>query len=167
MNSQRDPTSPGTGMALEGINVLDVTQVMAGPFCALQLCDMGANVIKVEPPEGDSTRRMSGARGTDSPSFNAVNRGKRGIVLDLKRPEACDAFRRPERFRELLIACEADHRGRGGFRERPYPQGDRLREAQATAMAVALTEADRAGLTGEKIGELLRRRRLAALKAGA
>jgi tRNA nucleotidyltransferase (CCA-adding enzyme) len=86
-------------------------------------------------------------------------------VLELL--EACDAFRRPERFRELLIACEADHRGRGGFRERPYPQGDRLREAQATAMAVALTEADRAGLTGEKIGELLRRRRLAALKAGA
>jgi len=86
-------------------------------------------------------------------------------VLELL--EACDAFRRPERFRELLIACEADHRGRGGFRERPYPQGDLLREAQAKAMAVALNDADRAGLTGEKIGELLRRRRLGALKAGA
>ena len=86
-------------------------------------------------------------------------------VLELL--EACDAFRRPERFRELLIACEADHRGRGGFRERPYPQGDVLREAQAKATAVALNDADRAGLTGEKIGELLRRRRLGALKAGA
>ena len=79
--------------------------------------------------------------------------------------ESCDAFRRPERFRELLVACEADHRGRGGFRERPYPQGERLREAQAQAMAVALNDSDRAGLTGEQIGELLRRRRLAALQA--
>jgi formyl-CoA transferase len=93
----------GTGMALEGVNVLDVTQVMAGPFCALQLCDMGASVIKVEPPEGDSTRRMAGAIGTDSPSFNAVNRGKRGIVLDLKRPDACDAFRRLVRRADILI----------------------------------------------------------------
>jgi tRNA nucleotidyltransferase (CCA-adding enzyme) len=84
-------------------------------------------------------------------------------VLELL--EACDAFRRPERFRELLIACEADHRGRGGFRERPYPQGDLLRQAQEKAMTVALSDADRAGLAGEKIGELLRRRRLAALKA--
>jgi len=80
--------------ALEGIRVLDVTQVMAGPFCAMQLCDMGADVIKVEPPGGDSTRQMAGASGTDSPGFNAVNRGKRGIVLDLKTPAAQAAFRR-------------------------------------------------------------------------
>lgn len=74
--------------------MLDVTQVMAGPFCAMQLCDMGADVIKVEPPEGDSTRRMAGATGTDSAGFNAVNRGKRGIVLDLKTPPGQEAFRR-------------------------------------------------------------------------
>jgi crotonobetainyl-CoA:carnitine CoA-transferase CaiB-like acyl-CoA transferase len=80
--------------ALEGIRVLDVTQVMAGPFCAMQLCDMGADVIKVEPPDGDSTRSMAGASGTDSPAFNAVNRGKRGIVLDLKTQPAQRAFRR-------------------------------------------------------------------------
>jgi crotonobetainyl-CoA:carnitine CoA-transferase CaiB-like acyl-CoA transferase len=80
--------------ALEGIRVLDVTQVMAGPFCAMQLCDMGADVIKVEPPGGDSTRRMAGARGTDSAGFNAVNRGKRGIVLDLKASGGQQAFKR-------------------------------------------------------------------------
>ena len=77
---------PGTNGARRHPASLDVTQVMAGPFCAMQLCDMGADVIKVEPPGGDSTRRMAGATGTDSPSFNAVNRGKRGIVLDLKTP---------------------------------------------------------------------------------
>ena len=94
--------SKGPG-ALEGIRVLDVTQVMAGPFCAMQLCDMGADVIKVEPPEGDSTRRMAGARGTDSPGFNAVNRGKRGIVLDLKSTAGQTAFRRLLRRTDILI----------------------------------------------------------------
>ena len=89
--------------ALDGIRVLDVTQVMAGPFCAMQLCDMGADVIKVEPPEGDSTRHMAGASGTDSPGFNAVNRGKRGIVLDLKTPAAQEAFRRLARRADILI----------------------------------------------------------------
>jgi tRNA nucleotidyltransferase (CCA-adding enzyme) len=85
-------------------------------------------------------------------------------VLDLLGH--CDAFRRPERFRELLIACEADHRGRGGgFGDRPYPQAARLRGAQERAAAVALDATDREGLTGEQIGERLRRRRIAALKA--
>jgi crotonobetainyl-CoA:carnitine CoA-transferase CaiB-like acyl-CoA transferase len=89
--------------ALEGIRVLDVTQVMAGPFCAMQLCDMGADVIKVEPPHGDSTRRMAGASGRDSAAFNAVNRGKRGIVLDLRTPRGQDAFRRLVARSDILI----------------------------------------------------------------
>src|ERR671913_585675 len=93
-----------TGLAaLEGIRVLDVTQVMAGPFCAMQLCDMGAEVIKVEPPGGDSTRRMAGARGSDSAAFNAVNRGKRSVVLDLKTPAGRDAFRRLLARADILI----------------------------------------------------------------
>jgi formyl-CoA transferase len=89
--------------ALAGIRVLDVTQVMAGPFCAMQLCDMGADVIKVEPPGGDSTRRMAGARGSDSAAFNAVNRGKRGMVLDLKTPGGQDVFRRLLERADILI----------------------------------------------------------------
>jgi formyl-CoA transferase len=64
---------------------------------------MGADVIKVEPPAGDSTRRMAGAVGGDSPSFNAVNRGKRGIVLDLKTAAAQDAFRRLARRSDVVI----------------------------------------------------------------
>jgi crotonobetainyl-CoA:carnitine CoA-transferase CaiB-like acyl-CoA transferase len=90
-------------MALGGLRVLDVTQVMAGPFCAMQLCDMGADVIKVEPPAGDSARRMSGASGSDSPSFNAVNRGKRGIVLNLKTPPGRAAFRRLAKHADIVI----------------------------------------------------------------
>jgi formyl-CoA transferase len=94
--------TPGRA-ALEGIRVLDVTQVMAGPFCAMQLCDMGADVIKVEPPGGDSTRRMAGARGTESAGFNAVNRGKRGIVLDLKTPAGQNAFKRLAAGADVVI----------------------------------------------------------------
>jgi formyl-CoA transferase len=89
--------------ALDGIRVLDITQVMAGPFCAMQLCDMGADVIKVEPPDGDSTRRMSGAIGTESAAFNAVNRGKRGIVLDLKSADGRNACVRLVRRSDVVI----------------------------------------------------------------
>jgi crotonobetainyl-CoA:carnitine CoA-transferase CaiB-like acyl-CoA transferase len=89
--------------ALEGLRVLDVTQVMAGPFCAMQLCDMGADVIKVEPPGGDSTRHMAGASGGDSVGFNAVNRGKRGIVLDLATTSGQAALRRLLARTDILI----------------------------------------------------------------
>ena len=88
---------------LDGITVLDATQVMAGPYCAMLLADMGAKVIKVEPPAGDSTRAMSGARGNDSPPFNAVNRGKRGIVLDLQQPKAREIFTRLARSADIVI----------------------------------------------------------------
>ena len=83
--------------------MLDVTQVMAGPFCAMQLCDMGADVIKVEPPEGDSVRRIGAGDGRESAPFNALNRGKRGIVLDLKQPAAQRAFRRLLATADILI----------------------------------------------------------------
>jgi crotonobetainyl-CoA:carnitine CoA-transferase CaiB-like acyl-CoA transferase len=92
-----------TTRSLDGVRVLDVTQVMAGPFCAMLLCDMGADVIKVEPPGGDSTRRMPGAVGTDSPSFNAVNRGKRAVVLDLTHAEGRDAARRLALASDVLV----------------------------------------------------------------
>jgi crotonobetainyl-CoA:carnitine CoA-transferase CaiB-like acyl-CoA transferase len=88
---------------LEDITVLDVTQVMAGPYCAMVLCDMGARVIKVEPPAGDSTRAMAGATGRDSAAFNAVNRGKRGIVLDLQTSAGRDTFRHLARHVDVLI----------------------------------------------------------------
>jgi formyl-CoA transferase len=76
---------------------------MAGPYCAMLLADMGARVIKVEPPAGDSTRSMAGAKGSDSAAFNAVNRGKLGIVLDLTNPQAVDAFKRLARAADILI----------------------------------------------------------------
>ena len=76
---------------------------MAGPYCGMLLADMGARVIKVEPPSGDSSRVMAGTRGTDSPAFNAVNRGKLGVVLDFERPEGRDVFARLSRDADILI----------------------------------------------------------------
>jgi len=76
-------------LPLAGIRVLDISQVMAGPFCCMLLADMGADVIKIEPPgTGDSTRQSMGFRlkGQDSPGFLALNRNKRSITLDLKDP---------------------------------------------------------------------------------
>jgi crotonobetainyl-CoA:carnitine CoA-transferase CaiB-like acyl-CoA transferase len=83
--------------------VLDTTQVMAGPYCAMLLADMGARVIKVEPPAGDSTRAMAGARGNDSPAYNAVNRGKLGIVLDLTHARGRDVFTRLARSADIIV----------------------------------------------------------------
>jgi crotonobetainyl-CoA:carnitine CoA-transferase CaiB-like acyl-CoA transferase len=89
--------------SLEGLRVLDVTQVMAGPFCAMLLADLGADVVKIEPPAGDSTRQMPGAVGTDSPSFNAVNRGKRSVVVDLKTPDGRRVVTTLARSTDILI----------------------------------------------------------------
>ncbi len=82
-------------------------------------------------------------------------------VLELL--ERCDALRRPERFAEFLLACEADFRGRDGFEARPYPQAPFLAAALAAVAAAALPAEERAGLAGPAIGARMRTLRLAAL----
>ena len=70
---------------LEGLKVIDLTHVMAGPTCTLMLADMGADVIKVEKiPDGDDTRILPPAVGNTAAAFMVMNRNKRGIALDLK-----------------------------------------------------------------------------------
>lgn len=79
--------------------------------------------------------------------------------------EMTDALRRPERFASLLLACEADARGRAGLEERAYPQADYLKRAAHAVAAVTFSEGDRHGLVGPAIKEKLRQIRLAALAA--
>ena len=76
-----------------------------------------------------------------------------------------DAFRRPERFGELLLACECDARGRTGLQSQPYPQADYLRQAHAAAMAVKLSPEERHGLDGPQIGLAMQARREEAVTA--
>jgi formyl-CoA transferase len=90
--------------ALDGLRVLDQTQVMAGPFCAMLLADMGADVIKIEPPGGETTRGMDLelAPGVSAP-FLAVNRNKRGLVLDLKRTEGVALLKKLVATADVLV----------------------------------------------------------------
>jgi CoA:oxalate CoA-transferase len=71
---------------MDGVRILDLTRVLAGPWATQQLSDQGATVIKVEPPEGDETRRFGPIVDGESTYFLCANRDKRSIVLDLKAP---------------------------------------------------------------------------------
>lgn len=93
-------------LPLSHLKVLDVSQVMAGPFCCMLLGDMGADVIKVEPPRvGDQTRRSMGFRlkGADSGGFLALNRNKRSIEIDLKSEAGLEAFYELVRTADVLV----------------------------------------------------------------
>lgn len=92
-----DPAAPSG--PLSGIRVIELGQYIAGPYAAKLLGDMGADVIKIESPEGDPMRRWEGKAGY-SPQFAAYNRNKRSVVLDLKSPEGLDAL--------LALADDAD-----------------------------------------------------------
>ena len=79
--------------ALEGLTVLDLTRVLAGPFCAMMLADMGANVIKIEEPsKGDDTRSMGPFKNGESAYYMNLNRNKKGVTLNLKSPKGKKIF---------------------------------------------------------------------------
>ncbi len=80
--------TPDTPLPYAGIRVVEFTHMVMGPTCGLLLGDLGAEVIKVEPPEGDNTRRLLGSGAGFFPTFN---RNKKSIALDLKTPEGVEA----------------------------------------------------------------------------
>ncbi len=94
--------APRARGALDGLRVIDLSRVLAGPLCTQMLADQGADVIKVEPPGGDETRGLGPPVNEDGDAayFTAVNRGKRAIGLDLSRPSGRDVL--------LTLLAEAD-----------------------------------------------------------
>jgi CoA:oxalate CoA-transferase len=99
MMTMPDSTAPATE-ALAGLRVLDFSIMVAGPYCARLLADMGADVVKIEPPEGDDMRLRAPLRDGSSAYFGQLNAGKRSLALDLKNAEAIALVRR--------LAAEAD-----------------------------------------------------------
>ena len=89
---------------LDGIRVIDLSRVLAGPFCGQLLADFGAEVIKIESPEGDENRRWPPLSPEGlSANFGSVNRGKKGMVLNLKSAAARDVLKRPSAGADVLL----------------------------------------------------------------
>ena len=91
----------GPELPLDGLRVLDYGQYVAAPFATMLLADLGADVIKVEPPSGDEWRRYDPFEEGESRYFYALNRGKRSVALDLKSPEG------QQRSRALITSADA------------------------------------------------------------
>jgi len=87
-------------LPLEGVKVVEFCQVLAGPYCGMLLADMGADVVKIEPPDGDMMRQWPPIRDGYSENFASINRNKRSVVLDLKNPAHKAAAR------ELILSAD-------------------------------------------------------------
>ena len=95
---------PRANAPLSGVRVLDLTRVLAGPFCSMILGDMGAEIIKVEEPgKGDDTRSWPPFVGGESTYFMSVNRSKKSLTLNLKAPEGRDILRKLVRKSDVVL----------------------------------------------------------------
>ncbi len=91
-------------LPLDGVRVLDLSRLLPGPYATLVLADLGADVVKVEEPQGgDYLRWMPPLAGEQSGFFHALNRNKRSLRLDLRRPEGADALRRLARRFDVVV----------------------------------------------------------------
>ena len=164
---------------LKGIRILDLTRVLAGPYCTALLADLGAEVIKLEPPAGDDYRHIGPFRDGESALFTLSNRGKRSIALNLKDPRGleaaltlagqCDVV--VENFRPGvvdkigmgakalrdrdpgLIYCSISGFGQDGpFRD--LPAYDLVIQAMSGLMAATGEEGGEPMKTGESFGDL-------------
>jgi len=90
--------------ALQGLKVVDLSQVLAGPYCTMVLADMGAEVIKIEKyPNGDDTRTMGPFINEESHMYMMVNRNKKGVCLNLKTPEGLELFKELIQSVDVLV----------------------------------------------------------------
>src|SRR4026207_1903907 len=89
---------------LDGIRVLEAGNYMAGPFCGMQLADLGADVVKIEDPRGgDLSRRLEPIVDGESGNFVRLNRGQRSVALDLKHEAGADIFRRLAERADVIV----------------------------------------------------------------
>lgn len=133
-----------TSLPLSGVKVLDLSAYIAGPYGCTLLGDLGADIIKVEPPEGDNLRKYPSTLETESRAFLGVNRNKRGLCLDLKHPNGYAVL--------SLLVQEADvlvHNFRPGVPERLRIDFDTLKTINPRLVYCAMTGyGDRGPLAG-------------------
>lgn len=128
---------------LSNLRVLDLSQHLAGPFCTMLLADMGAEVIKVEPPWGDESRAGAGYVKLEGQSsyFMFPNRNKKSISLDLKKEKGVEALKRLARVSDVVV-----ENFRPGVMDRlgiGYDALSRITRKSYTLLSPALARPDR------------------------
>lgn len=135
-----------SGRVLEGIRVLDLSRVVAGPFATAILADLGAEVIKIERPRtGDDYRHGPAPEGQTSLAFENINRGKRSITLDVGTPEGCDVFLRLVERADAVV-----ENFRSGWMDAHGLGADVLRRRNPRLVVAALSGF---GATGPRAGQ--------------
>src|SRR6266481_5423045 len=121
---------------LTGITIIDLSRILAGPYCTLLLAELGARVIKVEPPQqGDDARQYGPFKNGKSAYFISVNRGKESIALDLKSPTGCEIFERlHQRFPRLVYAAASGFGHTGPYSH--YPAYDMVVQGLGGIMSI-------------------------------
>lgn len=132
---------------LAGVRVLDLSAYIAGPYGCTLLADQGAEVIKIEPPTGDNLRKYPSTLEAESRAFLGVNRGKRGLVLDLKQPEALAVLMRLVESADVLV-----HNFRPSVPKRLGIAYEQLREVNARLIYCAVTGYGETGPNKDKAG---------------
>lgn len=104
MTSHQETPETNDQPPLQGIRVVEFGQYIAAPAAGQILADLGADVIKLEPPEGDASRRLGWSKDDYGPMFSAYNRGKRSVVLDLRQPEGNAKARQLALSADVILA---------------------------------------------------------------
>ncbi|MES2187466.1 MAG: CoA transferase [Pseudomonadota bacterium] len=148
MTSTSVPLGPAPGAGpLAGMRVLDLSAYIAGPYGCTLLADMGAAVIKIEPPGGDNLRKYPSTLASESRAFMGVNRGKQGLALDLKKPEALEVLHRLLAEADVLV-----HNFRPSVPDRLGIGYQQLRERYPRLVYCALTGYGDTGPLKDKAG---------------
>ncbi|MGZ5897454.1 MAG: CaiB/BaiF CoA transferase family protein [Xanthobacteraceae bacterium] len=132
---------------LRGITVLDLSAFIAGPYGCTLLADLGAEIIKIEPPSGDTVRQYPSTLANESRAFLGLNRGKKSLVLDLKRTEGLEILKRLVKTADVLV-----HNFRPSVPVRLGIDYERLRAINPRLIYCAVTGFGDAGPLSERAG---------------
>lgn len=146
---------------LDGIKVLELTQIIAGPYCGVALADLGAEVVKLESPLGDASRKIGQFAPGESKAFHGLNRGKRGLVVDLTTPAGQEVVHRLIRDFDVFVANV-----RPGVAERIGVDYDTLRRFREDLIYLEVTGYGDRGPSSQRAGSDLVVQAYSGLLAG-